>query len=142
MGVTTPDSPPHYAQYESWITAGLHGEMTYLETDRARECRADPRQILPECETILVLGVRYPAPAGGDSNTPDRATSPLGHIASYAWGDDYHLTLPPRLKSLVQFIEKNVGHPIPNRWYTDTGPILERDLAQRAGLGWIAKIRV
>ena len=62
-----------------------------------------------------------------------------GQIAAYAWGDDYHLVITERLQELVDFIEKQVSHPVPNRWYTDTGPILERDLAQRAGLGWIGK---
>ncbi len=52
---------------------------------------------------------------------------------------DYHLILPPRLKAIADFIESYVGHPVPNRGYTDTGPILERDLAQRAGLGWIGR---
>ena len=79
--------------------------------------------------------------------TPTRKRLPLktsvnaieGQIASYAWGNDYHLVISERLQALVAFIEEQVGHPIPNRWYTDTGPILERDLAQRAGLGWIGK---
>jgi epoxyqueuosine reductase len=62
-----------------------------------------------------------------------------GSVAAYAWGDDYHNVLPERLQALVAFIEAQVGGKVPNRWYTDTGPILERDLAQRAGLGWIGK---
>jgi epoxyqueuosine reductase len=62
-----------------------------------------------------------------------------GKIASYAWGDDYHDILPARMKELVQSIEGQVGGPVKNRWYTDTGPILERDLAQRVGIGWIGK---
>ena len=61
------------------------------------------------------------------------------HIASYARGADYHDILPARMEELVQFIEEQVGGPIKNRYYTDTGPILERDLAQRAGIGWIGK---
>ena len=64
---------------------------------------------------------------------------PHGRVAAYAWGADYHLVLPGRLQALVTFLEAQAGHPIPNRWYTDTGPILERDLAMRAGLGWIGK---
>jgi epoxyqueuosine reductase len=60
-------------------------------------------------------------------------------VASYAWGEDYHEVLAQRLRLLVDFIETHVGGPVPNRWYTDTGPVLERDLAQRAGLGWIGK---
>ncbi len=62
-----------------------------------------------------------------------------GRVAAYAWGDDYHDTFPAKLQEIVAFIEEQVGHPVPNRYYTDTGPILERDLAQRAGLGWIGK---
>jgi epoxyqueuosine reductase len=60
-------------------------------------------------------------------------------VAAYAWGEDYHLVLPERLQALVAFIEAQVGQAVPNRWYTDTGPLLERELAQRAGLGWIGK---
>jgi epoxyqueuosine reductase len=60
-------------------------------------------------------------------------------VAAYAWGRDYHLVFPQRLESLVAYIGQEVRGTVPNRWYTDTGPILERDLAQRAGLGWIGK---
>lgn len=137
MGITNPDTPLHYPVYESWLNAGLHGEMAYLADDRARARRADPRQILPECQSILVLGIRYPAPRPPDPQ--HESQPPRGRVASYAWDADYHTLLPPRLAALVQFIETKVGHPFPNRWYTDTGPILERDLAQRAGLGWIGK---
>jgi epoxyqueuosine reductase len=63
----------------------------------------------------------------------------LGRVAAYAWGADYHDILAERLQRLVASIEMKTGQPVPNRWYTDTGPILERDLAQRAGLGWIGK---
>ena len=62
-----------------------------------------------------------------------------GRVASYAWGEDYHDVLPERMKDLVRYIEEQVGGPVRNRYYTDTGPILERDLAQRAGIGWIGK---
>jgi len=60
-------------------------------------------------------------------------------VASYAWGTDYHQVLPERMRALVEFIQAQVGHEVPNRWYTDTGPILEHDIAQRAGLGWTGK---
>jgi len=137
VGITTPDPPPHVDVYERWLEAGRHGEMGYLATDRARQHRADLRMILPECHSILVLGIRYPAP---NQNILKRGEGPVqGRIASYAWGDDYHGILPRRLQVLVEFINAQVGHTIPNRWYTDTGPVLERDLAQRAGLGWIGK---
>jgi epoxyqueuosine reductase len=63
----------------------------------------------------------------------------FGRIAAYAWGEDYHIVLPKRLQVLVEFLEEQTGHSVPNRWYTDTGPILERELAMQAGLGWIGK---
>jgi epoxyqueuosine reductase len=82
--------------------------------------------------------MRYPKPTfklpGDHLDLPAH-----GQIAAYAWVEDYHQFLPGRLKDLVAFIESQVGHTIENRWYTDTGPLLERELAQRAGLGWIGK---
>jgi epoxyqueuosine reductase QueG len=63
MGITTPDPPLHFSVYEQWIADGLQGEMRYLATDRARSRRADPRTIMSDCRSILVLGARYPAGA-------------------------------------------------------------------------------
>jgi len=160
VGITTPEPPPHLSVYQRWIAAGLNGEMNYLASDRAYSRRADPRSIVPDCQTILVLGLRYPDAAAqlvGEGSTADKfaygkiapgnLTSgkisernlATGKISAYACGPDYHDLFPPRLQALTAFLESQVGHPIPNRWYTDTGPLLERDLAQRAGLGWIGK---
>ncbi|HEX9333368.1 MAG TPA: tRNA epoxyqueuosine(34) reductase QueG [Anaerolineales bacterium] len=131
-GVTTPDPPLHYSTFENWLAQGHHGTMNYLATERSRTRRADPREILPECKSILVLATPY------SPSSPSRRRDG-GEVASYAWGDDYHDVLSARMKELVEFIEEKVGGPVKNRWYTDTGPILERDLAQRAGIGWIGK---
>jgi len=133
VGVTTPDPPAHLGVYEQWLETGRHGNMDWMGTERSRQRRANPKVILPECQSILVLGIAYPP------SDPTLSSDVEGSIASYAWGDDYHEVLPEHLKSLVAFIEAEIGHSIPNRWYTDTGPILERELAQRAGLGWIGK---
>ena len=135
-GVTTPEAPPHIHIYERWLDAGQHGNMHYLADDRARARRADPRLILPECKSILVLAAPYTDPKTAEAFDNSGFT---GRIAAYAWGDDYHNVLLIKLQELVNFIEEQVGHKVANRYYTDTGPILERDLAQRAGLGWIGK---
>ena len=127
-GITTPEPPPHLEIYEKWLNEGRHGEMTYLETDRARQRRADPRHILPECESILVVAANY---------LPNMQKTE--RVAAYAVGDDYHDVLAHRLKQLVSSIEERIGREVKNRYYTDTGPLLERELAQRAGLGWIGK---
>jgi len=140
VGITTPEQPSHWATYENWLKAGRHGEMTYLATERARLCRADPHKLLSDCSAILVLGTPYQPKVEPTQTVGRRASSTyLGKIASYAWGKDYHEVLPRRMQTLVAFIESRLGHAIASRWYTDTGPILERDLAQRAGLGWIGK---
>ncbi len=131
-GVTTPDPPPHYTTFERWLAQGHHGSMAYLASERSRLRRADPRQILAECKSILVLATPYSPPLPVEEGSGVR-------VAAYARGLDYHDVLPARMKELVHFIEEQAGGPVKNRWYTDSGPLLERDLAQRAGLGWIGK---
>jgi epoxyqueuosine reductase len=131
-GVTSCEPPAHYNIFEDWLNSGHHATMDYLASERSRIRRADPKQILPECKSILVLALPYTSSEFGIPNSELK-------IAAYALGDDYHDIIPPRLQELVAFIEEQLGHPIPNRYYTDTGPILERELAQRAGLGWIGK---
>ena len=125
-GVTSSESLSHYGIFEEWLSAGMHGTMDYLAEERSRVRRANPKEILPECKSILVLGIPYASPTESS-------------IAAYALGRDYHDILPERLQTIVDFIEQQVGHPVPNRYYTDSGPLLERELAQRAGLGWIGK---
>jgi epoxyqueuosine reductase len=136
VGVTTPEAPQSYTAFESWLADGNHGRMEYLAKKRNLECRADPLKILPECRSILVLGVPYSNPRFAKQPNVD---SVFGRVSSYAWGNDYHEVLSERLRNLVAFIEMKVGEKVPNRWYTDTGPILERNLGQRAGLGWVGK---
>ena len=149
-GVTIPDPPPHFSTFENWLAKNHHGDMHYLSTERSLTRRANPKEILPECKSILVLGTPYNSPpslSSKESSRPSpyhprrglRGEKFTGKIAAYALGDDYHNILPPRLDSLIRFIEGQVGHSVANRAYTDTGPLLERDLAQRAGLGWIGK---
>jgi epoxyqueuosine reductase len=138
VGVSPPDPLAHEDIFEIWLQQGRHGEMTYLNSPRSRLCRAHPDQILPECRSVLVLGSSYPPAMAWSDN--DLKNQPMhGKVAAYAWGDDYHDILSERLQRLAAFIESQAGQSIPNRWYTDTGPILERELAQRAGLGWIGK---
>ena len=136
VGVTTTEPPPHAARYQEWLDAGRHAGMGYLAAETARQRRADPRLVLNGARTILALGAGYPSPASID---PPSAGRPYGRVASYAWGNDYHAVLPPRVRELAASVQGLVSPPLAAKAYTDTGPILERDLAQRAGLGWIAR---
>jgi len=130
VGVTTAEPPEHLNFFLSWLESGYNASMDWIGTERSLERRSDPHNILPECKSILVLGSPYPAPRGNVKG---------GNIASYALNQDYHIILEERLKELMSSIEKFVGKDIPNRWYVDTGPVLEKELAMRAGLGWIGK---
>jgi epoxyqueuosine reductase len=132
VGIALPQAPAHMDVYQDWLAAGRQAGMNYLADPRAVQRRADPLLILPECRSILVLGTHYSKPV--DCFAPSE-----GRVAAYALGADYHLALPGRLQALVRFLEEQTGQSIPNRWYTDTGPILERELGMRAGLGWIGK---
>lgn len=141
VGVTTPEVPAHIGTYTDWVAAGRHAEMAYLSSDRALERRAELRRILPNCRSVLVLGARYANPQAATQPGSQSAAAgrPKGRVAAYAWGDDYHEVLIDRLDQLQSRLEQLAGRPVLARAYTDTGPVLERDLASRAGLGWIGK---
>jgi epoxyqueuosine reductase len=132
----TSAEPPGSASYlHQWLASGCHGEMAYLQ--RNADKRADPRKVLATARTIITLAVSY-------AGAPDAAASPnasVGLVARYARFTDYHQVLWDRLKILTDYI-KQIGDPRSESmslYYADTGPILERDLAQRAGLGFIGK---
>ncbi|MEJ2549529.1 MAG: tRNA epoxyqueuosine(34) reductase QueG [Anaerolineales bacterium] len=134
VGITSPDPPAHLEVYRAWLSEGHHAGMAYMNREDARQHRADPRSILPECRAIIVLAANY-LPG---NTARDRMASHL-QIASYALGDDYHIVLPERMRRLVEFVQERLGRDVRHKIYTDTGPLLERELAQRAGLGWIGK---
>jgi epoxyqueuosine reductase len=133
-GITSPEPPSHITEYENWIANNMHGEMHYMATDRARERRANPKLISPECKSIIVVALPYTSPRRNIARNVS-----TGRIAAYAQGDDYHDVIPPKLAQLIQWLEAETGKKIAHKIYTDTGPILEREIAQRAGLGWIGK---
>ncbi len=136
FGAARVQPPPHVAEYKRWVVAGRHASMAYLATERALERRAHPNLILPEATSLLVVAMRYFAP---QLNLLASSSEALGRVAAYAWGADYHEIIPPRLAELIALIQDYLGRPVRERSYTDTGPILERDFAQTAGLGWIGK---
>ncbi len=138
-GFTSPEPPPHLSAFGAWLDRGRHAGMTYLAGAASRARRADPLSIMADCKSILVLAAPYSNPAVPRPGPSARKSKTAGRIAAYAWGEDYHAVFRARLHQIVRYVEHEVGHPVASRWYTDTGPILERDLAQRAGLGWIGK---
>jgi epoxyqueuosine reductase len=123
-------------RYQAWLEAGYHGEMAYLARPEAVAKRGDLARILPGVRSVVTVGVNYhtgPLPAELRDD-PSR-----GIVASYAWGQDYHDVLTPRLHQLGAFVEAETGQPVAHRAYADTGPLLEREIAACAGLGFVGK---
>ncbi|MDE2728653.1 MAG: tRNA epoxyqueuosine(34) reductase QueG [Gemmatimonadota bacterium] len=139
-GVTTADPPRHGDYYAEWVEQGLGGEMAYLE--RQIEKRQDPRKILPNARSLVVVAMNYRCPdpdpgSGMQAGTPE--STPRGRIARYARGDDYHDVIKEKLLALLRFVQDRAGRPVEGKVYVDTGPVLEREFAVRAGLGWFGK---
>ena len=111
--------------FEAWLEAGYAGEMAYLARDA--EKRRDTRRPYAGAASAVVVALDY----GG--------LAPSGPVARYARGDDYHDVLVGRLNALHAWLDEALGVRVPGKAYADTGPILERDLARRAGLGWFGK---
>jgi epoxyqueuosine reductase len=111
--------------FEEWVEKGYAGEMDYLPRGAAK--RRDSRLTFAGATSAIVVGLDY----GG--------REPRGPVARYARGDDYHDVMTQRLNELHRWLQLEVGRPIAGKAYVDTGPILERDLARRAGLGWFGK---
>jgi epoxyqueuosine reductase len=116
------ETAPHF---DEWVAAGYDGDMAYLA--RGAEKRQDTRRPFEGVSSAVVVGMNY----GG--------TQPPGPVARYARGDDYHDIMVDKLRALHRWIEETVGHAVRGKAYVDTGPILERDLARKAGLGWFGK---
>src|ERR1044072_8081305 len=116
--------------FEAWLAAEHHGEMSYLASARHRERRADPERVLPGIQSVVCVALCYTPHA---DPALDRR---LGRIARYAVGEDYHRVMRDHLRAFERFVRDEL--PGANvLGYSDTGAILERGWAERAGLGWI-----
>lgn len=116
-----------------WIDLGRHADMAWLE--RSLEKRCDPRLVLDGARSIVSCAVVY------NTDQPYSTTLREGHaaIARYAWGDDYHVVIARRLEAFESWFAAEAGEGFRSRRYVDTGPISEKAVAARAGLGWIGK---
>lgn len=115
---------------ENWLREGLAASMTYMHRQASR--RRDPQRIAPDARRAVVALKSYFQP--DPSEQP-----PQVRVARYAWGEDYHRVVGDMLRDLADRLVSLGSSPAATRWYVDAGPVPERELAQRAGLGWIAK---
>src|SRR5205814_7825983 len=154
VGIATLEANAHAAELDRWLAAGYAGTMTYLH--RQAEKRKDPARIMPGARVAVVTLTNYfhgstdagrqPGDPGNQGNrtasgNPGHATRvsrASGRVAQYAWSADYHRVLGRRLERLATAVREIVPGA-KTRCYVDAGPVPERELAQRAGLGWNGK---
>lgn len=130
VGCCAADEPPRLAQFYSWLEAGQDGQMRYLR-DR-REAYRHPKHVLDGVRSVVMLGMGY--------RTVERqsAAAGQGQISRYAWGDDYHDVIHSRLHALADYL-RELEPQAAVRGVVDTAPLLEREFAELAGLGWVGK---
>ena len=144
---TSAAAPASAGQFQDWLGEKRHGEMAWLE--RSAPKRIDPQKVLPGATTVICLAASYAKSDEGrvasdlkwTLATPCHPSPATRHaaIARYARFADYHDALGERLKLLAAIVNRLGGPATRSLWYVDTGPLLERDFAQRAGLGFVGK---
>ncbi len=125
-GITSAEEAPHADFYRRWISEAKHGEMSWMARDPDR--RTQPRHVLTNARSIIVLGMNYYQPQSRSR----------GRIARYALGEDYHFVFQEKLENFQQWLSEQKSDEC-HRFYVDTGPVLEKTLAERSGIGWQGK---
>ena len=133
VGISAVKAPPHEQSFAQWLRDGFSGELDYMA--RTEALRRDPRELVPWAESVISVGLNYFTPPA----RPAPSGETQGWISRYAWGDDYHDVMKRKLQSLLDSIEQLADAPVQGRAFVDSGPVLERDHAGVAGLGWIGK---
>ncbi len=159
VGIAPAGIASHAKEYAAWVASGMQGEMAYMARDPER--RSDLRRVLPNAQSVIIVGLSYYTIDLPDDIKHDPSR---GLIARYAWGVDYHDVMTPRLEELARFVREEAPHTpataaksavpvvsseiqlpiskegaVQTKVYVDTGPVLERDWAQLAGLGFVGK---
>jgi epoxyqueuosine reductase len=137
-GIAAAEDLADPALLNEWLARGYAGEMRYLHDPR----RANPASVVPGGKSVIVCALNYntPHPYSTEAAADNAmAREPRGWISRYAWGEDYHDVLGAKLDQLVAALRQRFGNEFAARAYVDTGPVVERAAAARAGLGWLAK---
>ena len=133
FGIARADSAPQTGErLRQWLAQGCHGEMIWMEESAGR--RASPAALWPDVRSVISLGMSY-APAADPLALSDRPE--LGRISVYAQGSDYHDTVKKALKALARWIVDEAGCDL--KVFVDTAPVMEKPLAEAAGIGWQGK---
>lgn len=136
-GVAAAAEPGRLDAFYDWLDSGMNAQMTYLET--RREAYRHPNSIVDGCRSLLMLGLPYGSQERNDTSREENYQSTKGQVARYARSQhDYHDVIHGRLKKLKKWLEAEVPSA-KVRGVVDTAPLLEREFAEVAGLGWVGK---
>ena len=135
IAIADVDLGEHEQHLQHWLEQGFHGEMDYMARHGSKRSR--PAELVPGTRRIISVRMDYMPPEGADPETVLNVPT-AGYVSRYALGRDYHKVLRRRLQQLADRIEAKVG-PFGYRAFVDSAPVLEKPLAQKAGLGWIGK---
>ena len=134
VGIADVDVGEHEAHLQRWLDAGYQGEMDYMAAHGSK--RAHPDQLVPGTLRVISLRMDY---LPGDTQMAKRLTQPeKAYVSRYALGRDYHKLIRKRLQQLAERIQQQIG-PFGYRAFVDSAPVLEKAIAEQAGLGWIGK---
>ena len=133
VGISPVKLPAHEESFAEWLRKGFAGELAYMQ--RSEELRRDPHRLVPWAVSVISVGMNYFTPL----RRPAMSDTPKGWISRYAWGDDYHDVIHSRLALLLEKVREMWPGPLEGKAFVDSGPVLERDHAGVAGLGWIGK---
>ncbi len=134
-GVTDTSTPVRYSEYRAWLIRGDHGSMSYMADAFHKQARENMQELLPTVKSAVVVALAYDAPADREAEQ----SKPRGRVAQFALGDDYHQVMRRMLRTLADRLAAHAGEAFEFRPCVDSTPLLERELAERAGLGFVAK---
>ena len=138
IGFTKPQQTPHFSSFENWLNVPLPEELDYLKKSYVVDSRKEPGILLEKARTVIVLGIGYPKPtlpfAGSDSERKK-----FGQIAAYACLPDYHRWFKDRTREFLSSLKVFNNSAVRTKLFVDSGPVMEKDFAYQAGLGWIGK---
>lgn len=138
IGFSEPRQTPHFNNYLEWIQQRKNADMHYLAKPYVIRCRRQPESLLEGARSVIVAGIHY-QPQIQSRDFASEKDLDHGWIAAFGSLSDYHRTIKHKFRSLTKSINEMVGNEVKNKIFIDSGPVMEKDFARQAGLGWIGK---
>ncbi|MDO9545247.1 MAG: tRNA epoxyqueuosine(34) reductase QueG [Pelolinea sp.] len=133
--ITNVEQSPHFNEFMDWLNKNQYGQLDFLHEKYVIDSRREPSQLLDNAQSMIVLGVNYGPLPHQEHENPLR----FGKIASYAQFEDYHAIIKSKATALMDSINSDRSQKIDSKIFIDSGPLMEKDFAFAAGLGWIGK---